>query len=79
MQSIVRLGYKVPADFSIIGFDDSLITDLTEPHISSVHYDYAAYGQKLIDTAVDAINGAEGPSGVCIPVSLTVKASCRKI
>jgi LacI family transcriptional regulator len=79
LQAILRLGYSVPNDFSIVGFDDSLITDLTEPHISSVHYDYALYGKKLIDTALAAVAG-EACERVCvIPPSLTVKESCRKI
>jgi DNA-binding LacI/PurR family transcriptional regulator len=79
LQAILRLGYSVPGDFSIVGFDDSRITDLTEPHISSVHYDYSLYGQRLIDTALAAVS-AKACERVCvIPTTLTVKESCRKI
>ncbi len=79
LQAILRLGYSVPEDFSIVGFDDSFITDLTEPHISSVHYDYAAYAEKLISTALSAIAGRPCARTVVLPTSLTVKESCRKI
>jgi len=79
LQAILRLGYSVPNDFSIVGFDDSLITDLTEPNISSVHYDYAAYARKLIDTALAAIAGEPCARTCVIPASLTVKESCRKV
>ena len=79
LQAILRLGYSVPSDFSIIGFDDSLITDLTEPNISSMHYDYRLYGKRLIDTALAAMEGEPCPRRTVIPVSLSVKASCRKI
>jgi LacI family transcriptional regulator len=79
LQAILRLGYSVPDDFSIVGFDDSLITDLTEPHISSVHYDYGLYAKKLIGTALTAIAGAECDRVTVIAPSLTVKESCRKI
>ena len=79
LQAILRLGYSVPNDFSIVGFDDSLITDLTEPNISSVHYDYAAYAKKLIDTALAAIAGEPCERTCVIPTSLTVKESCRKV
>lgn len=79
LQAVLRLGYAVPGDFSIIGFDDSIITDLTEPHISSVHYDYAAYGQTLIDTALAAIAGEPCARETVVSVSLTVKDSCRRI
>jgi LacI family transcriptional regulator len=79
MQAILRLGYSVPNDISIVGFDDSLITDLTEPHISSVHYDYALYSKMLIDTALLAIDGQPCERFTMLPTSLTVKESCRKI
>ena len=79
LQAILRLGYTVPNNFSIIGFDDSMITDLTEPNISSIHYDYALYGKKLIDTALSAIAGEPCERLCVIPTTLSVKESCRKI
>jgi len=79
LQAILRLGYTVPNDFSIIGFDDSMITDLTEPNISSIHYDYAFYGRKLIDTALSAMAGEPCERFYVIPTTLSVKESCRKI
>lgn len=79
LQAVSRLGYSVPGDFSIIGFDDSIITDLTEPHISSLHYDYADYGSRLIRMAVDAIAGEDRERESVVHASLTVKDSCRKI
>ncbi len=79
LQAISRLGYSVPADFSIVGFDDSLITDLTEPNISSIHYDYALYAKNLVETGLSAISGKPCDRVIVIPTSLTVKESCRKI
>ena len=79
LQAILRLGYAVPGDFSLIGFDDSLITDLTEPNISSVHYDYELYATMLIETALCMIAGEPCARERVIPISLSVKDSCRKV
>ncbi len=79
LQAILRLGYAVPGDFSIVGFDDSIITDFTEPHISSVHYDYDAYGSALIKTMLARICGGDCPAPAEIPSTLTVKDSCSRI
>ncbi len=79
LQAILRLGYSCPEDFSLVGFDDSHITDLTRPHITSVHYDYRAYGKAIIDTAMAAIQNQECPRRIVIPCSLSIKESCRKI
>lgn len=79
LQAVTRLGYSVPNDFSIVGFDDSLITDLTQPHISSVGYDYQAYGRALISAAMSAIAGTEAERRSVIAPKLVVKDSCRKI
>ncbi len=79
LQAVLRLGYAVPGDFSIIGFDDSIITELTEPNLSSVHYDYVHYGKALIQTALCAMNGTQCARDQVIPFRIAVKASCRKI
>lgn len=78
IQAILRLGYSVPEDFSVIGFDDSLITDVATPHITSVHHDYRAYGERLIGTAIAAIRGEACERLNVLPVSLSPKDSCQK-
>jgi len=79
LQAIVRLGFTIPEDFSLIGFDNSFITDLVTPSISSIQYHYEAYGQTLINVAIDAVCGNRPPSLTKVEPSLVIKSSCRKM
>ncbi len=79
MQSIMRLGYTIPGDFSLIGFDNSFITDLVVPSITSIKYHYGTYGQRLIGVALDAIEGKHPPKLTMVKPSLVIKNSCKKI
>lgn len=79
LQAVNRLGYSVPDDFSLIGFDDVYLTELTQPHLSSIHLDYVEYGRLLIDTAIRATDRTQPVQKIVFPMSLTIRESCRKI
>jgi len=79
LQAITRLGYTVPGEFSLIGFDNSFITDLSTPSISSIDYHYETYGQQLINVALEVINGSRSPALTIVTPSLVIKGSCRKM
>lgn len=36
MQTILKKGYKIPEDISIVGFSDGYLSGVTDPHLSSV-------------------------------------------
>lgn len=79
LQAILRLGFTVPGDFSLVSFDNSFITDLVTPSISGIDYHYDSYGQTLIDIALAAINGKRPSPLTIVKPSLIIKSSCRKI
>lgn len=79
MKVIQQLGYTVPGDFSLIGFDNSFIADLMGPSITSIEYHYETYGKMLISTALDAIEGNNPPKLTMVKPSLAVKYSCRRV
>lgn len=79
LQAIMRLGYAVPNDFSLIGFDNSFISDLMVPSITSLKYHYGTYGKELISAAIDVIEGREPPRVKVMRPSLMIKNSCKKI
>jgi len=78
LQAITRLGFSVPEDFSLLSFDNSFITDLLTPSISGIEYHYDAYGQTLINVALDAIEGNRPPALTIMTPTLVIKGSCRK-
>lgn len=79
LQAINRMGYSVPEDFSLMGFDDVYLTELTQPHLSSIHLDYDAYGKLMVDTAIRALDRSLPAEKQSFPVTLAIKESCRRI
>lgn len=78
-QAILHKGYSVPKDFSLIGFDNTYLTYLVQPHLTSLSLDYQAYARTLIGAAVSAISGEQPKPLEVIPLTLHVKESCRRI
>ena len=38
------MGFSVPDDLSIVGWDDSLISQVVHPHLTAITRDIQAYG-----------------------------------
>lgn len=51
MQTILKRGYKVPDDVSIVGFSDGYLSGITEPHLSSVDQ----HGYEMGTTAAEML------------------------
>ncbi len=79
MQTLGRLGYSVPGDFSIIGCDDIYLSESTQPPLTTIHVDYAAIARQMVETAVEAISTPIEPSRVVMPTALVKRESCRNI
>jgi LacI family transcriptional regulator len=57
LRSIREHHLKVPDDISVISFDNTYITELMVPKLTSVDYNYDDYGEKLIQTAIAVAKG----------------------
>ena len=79
LQGLLANGIRVPEDLSLLGFDDTYITDITTPQLSSVGYDYNDFGKKLIQTALSPEPPEELPADQLIPVFVTERQSCRPL
>lgn len=68
-------GLRVPDDCALAGFDNSYLSNLSVPRLTSVDYDYEEYGRQLVRLAVEkTLDNSESSQGVH-PVRLAVKAS----
>ena len=74
LQGLLAAGLRVPEDISVLGFDDTFVTGITTPQLTSVGYDYQAFGTTLVQTALEPQN--QWPPERRIPVFLTERASC---
>ncbi|MGC4152949.1 MAG: LacI family DNA-binding transcriptional regulator [Propionicimonas sp.] len=70
------LGLSVPADVSVIGFDDVAVARDTVPALSTVRQDVAAMGERAGQIMLDLLSGtASETREVTLPVSLVVRES----
>lgn len=51
MQTILKRGYKIPGDISIVGFSDGYLSGITDPHLSSVDQ----HGYEMGTTAAEML------------------------
>lgn len=75
VRSIIEHGYRIPEDISLVSFDNTYIAELMIPRLTSIDYDYAEFGRKLVKTAVDEIEGGEGRRFVTVTPVLVARES----
>jgi DNA-binding LacI/PurR family transcriptional regulator len=51
MQTILKRGYKIPSEISIVGFSDGYLSGITDPHLSSVDQ----HGYEMGTTAAEML------------------------
>ena len=59
MQKLQELGYKVPDDFSLVGFDDINLAQLTSPPLTTIRVDRRALGQVAVQLLLGRISAPE--------------------
>ena len=81
MKMVKLNGYKVPDDISIVGFTSGMISDLTDPPLTSVRQHGYIVGREAVSLLINNLeNGNKIPSRTkVIKTELVVKGSTRKI
>ena len=59
VRSILEHKYRIPEDISVVSQDNTFLTSIAVPNLTSVDYDYEEFGRKLIETAIAVIEGRE--------------------
>ncbi len=59
MHSIQEHGLRIPQDIAVASYDNTQLSELLSPRLTSVDYQYDVFGQKLVETAVTAAEGGE--------------------
>lgn len=76
LRAALEMGIRVPADLSIISFEDSILVRLARPALTALTRDMVAFGEitaRLLLARIDAdqpVDSVQGP-----PVNLTVRDS----
>ncbi len=80
MRSIQEHGLRIPQDISLVSFDNTYIADLMIPRLTSVDYDYEKFGTRLVERAIEEIQGGERRKLVTVtPVLVTRESSGRVV
>ena len=80
IRKLKNLGYSVPDDISVVGYDNFLISDIAEPQITTISVDAAELADASVSLLMDRINNPLKKSEIrSINGELEIKNSVRRI
>jgi DNA-binding LacI/PurR family transcriptional regulator len=68
-------GVRVPADLSVIGFDDTALAEMVTPRLTTVRLRAADVGQEAARMLLDGLHGRSVDDPRAVPAELIVRAS----
>ena len=75
MRQILASGLRVPADISIVGFDDLYISKYLNPPLTTVRQPMREMGRMAMETLLQIFAGAESGHDIKVPGELIVRQS----
>lgn len=80
MKQLNELGYQVPEDFSIIGFDDLYLCQLTNPELTTISQNITEKSKFTVDLLFQYLKYPELPSqNITLDVKLVSRSTVKKI
>jgi len=74
MQYVKKLGLQIPEDLAVVGMDNTYLSEMISPPLTSIDFSKEDFSEKLVDTMLKLIGG-ECPGDEFINVSLSVRES----
>ncbi len=75
LRALTERGHRVPADVSLVGFDDATFSQVVSPALTSVRMDFRGLGRAVLEQLVARIEDASAPDDVDLPAELIVRES----
>lgn len=76
LKAINEQGLTVPGHISLISHDNTYLSEITSPKLTSVDYDYPRFGQSLIELAIEVIQTGEASRQQLFTPKLVIRDSC---
>lgn len=77
MKSIIEHGLTIPNDISLASFDNTYVSEITMPNLTTIGYDYKRFGESLINTAIKAIKKIKVDKITLIDSEILIRDSCK--
>lgn len=74
--ALEELGYHVPHDVLVTGFDNIKVSRDMQPPLATVSRDWHAMGQKAMQLLLDKTEGSDIPTATVIPTNFICRPSC---
>ena len=75
LRRIRESGLRVPADISLVGFDDLHIAQFTEPPLTTVRQPMRQMGRLAMETLIHLLQGSQSAQSIKVPGELVVRSS----
>lgn len=82
MQSLQRLGYRIPEDISIIGFDNMALSEILEPALTTIQVQKRKMGIAALNLLISKMEEEENEGEsvkIEVSTSLIVRESVRQL
>lgn len=79
MKAVIRAGLRIPEDVAVVGFDDSSVSRIVEPELTTVRIDMDRMGRLAAEKLFDLIEGIpSAETRIVIPTELVVRSSSQR-
>jgi DNA-binding LacI/PurR family transcriptional regulator len=75
LRSVQRHGLRVPADLSLIGFDDIFFVSYTQPQLTTVRQPMQRMGRMAMEGLLKLMSGQSAAEAIKVPAELIVRES----
>ena len=75
IEAIKSLGYKVPRDYSVVGYDGLDVTEFTDPRITTIDQNIRLKGYEAAHLLLDMLDGKRPTQRLVLPHTLSIKDS----
>ena len=76
MDALKQSGLRIPADISVVGFDDIALSHEVVPALTTVHVPRKTMGITAVQRLLSSLQGKENPFiKVIVPTNLVVRSS----
>jgi DNA-binding LacI/PurR family transcriptional regulator len=80
MRAIKEAGRAIPAEVAVFGFDNLVLSEIVEPHLSTVKVDYELMARTAVRILIDNLSKGDFiPQSVTIPVELRIRETTAKV